>query len=163
MTRRSTYAVRALFRLAQISPDQPQLTSEIAAAEGIPRRFLEAILRELSRHGILQGRRGRGGGYALRSSPDQISIATIIRIVDGPLVPFPCMDPVGRARCAECPGNEPCVARLVLSEMVAASLGALERMTLADLVGRVRELGGELGPVRPGALRGRGGVALPRV
>jgi Rrf2 family protein len=126
-----------LLRLAQIAPDRPQLTSEIARAEGIPRRFLEAILRELSRHGILQGRRGRGGGYALRCTPDEILLATVIGIVDGPLLPFPCMDPLRPVRCAECPGNQACSAQIVLSEMMLASVRALERMTLADLVGRV--------------------------
>jgi Rrf2 family protein len=160
MTRRSTYAVRALFRLAQIGPDRSQLTSEIATAEGIPRRFLEAILRELSRHGILHGRRGRGGGYALRRRPEQIAIATVIGIVDGPLLPFPCMDPRGRMRCPQCPGAGRCPAEFVLSEMQQATFQALERMTLADLVQRV-EAAPPLRP-GPGTRREREGVALPR-
>src|SRR5688572_13633928 len=119
-SRRSTYAVRALVRLALMWPE-PQLGSSIATAEGIPKRFLDAILRPLSREGVLEARRGRNGGYALRTSPAQIEISTVVRIVDGPLLGFRCMDPIFPSRCAECPGEAPCAAQLVLSEMLNAS------------------------------------------
>jgi Rrf2 family protein len=82
ITRKTTYALRALKHLA-MHEGELTLTSRISEVEGIPQRFLEAILRELARHGVLQVKRGRGGGYSLRRSPHELTVAQVIDIVDG--------------------------------------------------------------------------------
>ncbi len=133
ITRKTTYALRALKHLAQ-HEGALTLTSRIAEDEGIPQRFLEAILRELARHGVLQVKRGRGGGYSLRRDPEQLTIAQVIDIVDGHASQFACLDPVSPQRCAECPGKGPCAAQLVLNQMGIASQRVLQSMTLADLM-----------------------------
>ena len=131
ITRKTTYALRALKHLAA-RVGEITLTSRIAEEEGIPQRFLEAILRELARHGVLTVKRGRGGGYSLRQRPDQLSIARVIDVVDASQ--FACLDPINPARCQECPGPGTCAAQVVLNQMGIASQRVLQNMTLADLI-----------------------------
>lgn len=133
ITRKTTYALRALKHLA-VSGGELTLTSRIAEDEGIPQRFLEAILRELARHGVLQVKRGRGGGYSLRRSPEELTVAQVIEIVDGHASQFACLDPHRPLRCQECPGQGPCAAQVVLNQMGIASQRVLQSMTLADLM-----------------------------
>lgn len=133
ITRKTTYALRALKHLAE-SGGELTLTSRISEQEGIPQRFLEAILRELSRHGVLSVKRGRGGGYSLRQSPRDLTVARIIDIVDGHASQFACLDPIHPTRCQECPGPGICAAQVVLNKMGVASQNVLENLTLADLI-----------------------------
>jgi Rrf2 family protein len=133
ITRKTTYALRALTHIAS-SGSQVALSAEVAAKEGIPQRFLEAILRELARHGVLHGKRGRGGGYSLKRDPREITVARVIEIVDGHESHFACLDPDRPTRCAQCPGSGPCAAQRVLGEMGVASQRVLQNMTLADLL-----------------------------
>jgi Rrf2 family protein len=133
ITRKTTSALRALKHLAA-HEGELTLTARIAEDEGIPQRFLEAILRELARHGVLSVKRGRGGGYALRRDPHELTVAHVIDIVDGHASQFACLDPVNPARCAECPGKGPCAAQVVLNQMGVASQRVLQSMTLADLM-----------------------------
>jgi Rrf2 family protein len=137
VTRKSVYALRALFNLANGVPGHPQFAADIAAKEGIPRRFLDTILRQLTRSGLLTSCRGPRGGYALRSPASEISVASVIRILDGAAFPFPCLNWDHPVRCAECPGPGPCAAHQALGAMGNAALHVLEAMTLADLVQRM--------------------------
>jgi Rrf2 family protein len=133
ITRKTTYALRALKHLAG-QAGELTLTSRIAEDEGIPPRFLEAILRELARHGVLQVKRGRGGGYSLKRDPAELSVAHVIDIVDGHASQFACLDPIRPTRCSECPGKGHCAAQVVLNQMGIASQRVLQSMTLADLM-----------------------------
>jgi Rrf2 family protein len=133
VTRKTTYALRALKHLAARGGELT-LTSRIAEDEGIPQRFLEAILRELARHGVLEVKRGRGGGYSLREGAAQLSVARVIDIVDGHASQFACLDPHNPTRCRECPGTGACAAQVVLNQMGVASQRVLQNMTLADLM-----------------------------
>ena len=91
LTMKTKYALKALALLASVDQAEPMLIADIAEREGIPKRVLEWILRELKQHGILDRRKGRGGGYLLRRRPEDINLASIIRILDGPLAPVPCL------------------------------------------------------------------------
>lgn len=137
VTRKTVYALRALFQLAQAVPGQPQLAAEIAAKEGIPRRFLDTILRQLTHSGLLTSSRGPRGGYALRSPANEINVASVVRILDGAAFPFPCLNWDNPVRCAECPGLGACAAHQALGVMGGAALHVLETMSLADLVQRM--------------------------
>lgn len=137
VTRKTVYALRALFHLAQVTTGRPQLAAEIAEKEGIPRRFLDSILRQLTRAGVLTSSRGPRGGYALRAPTGSISVASIIRILDGAAFPFPCLNWDHPVRCAECPGPGACAAERALGAMGNAALRVLEDMTLAELVSRM--------------------------
>ncbi len=137
VTRKTVYALRALFHLAQAEAGKPLLAAEIAASENIPRRFLDSILRQLSNAGLLTSSRGRGGGYSLRSPASQINVASVVRVLDGAALPFPCLNWDNPVRCAECPGPEACAAHAALGAMGNAAQHVLEDMSLADLVQRM--------------------------
>jgi Rrf2 family protein len=137
ITMKTKYALKALCRLALSPPGEPVLIAEIAEQEAIPRKFLELILGELKQHGILQSRKGRGGGYLLAKNPDTITVASVLRVLDGPIAPVPCLSRTAYQRCAECKDEASCGVRLVLREAHAASVQVLEGTTLADMVQRV--------------------------
>ncbi len=137
VTRKTAYALRALFNLAQAAGAGPQLAADIAARERIPRRFLDSILRQLTRAGLLTSSRGPHGGYALSSPASEINVASVIRILDGAAFPFPCLNWDHPVRCAECPGPGACAAEAALGFMGSAALRVLENMSLADLLQRM--------------------------
>jgi Rrf2 family protein len=137
ITAKTRYAIKALCVLAMSPPGEPVLIADIAEQEGIPRKFLELILAELKQHGILQSRKGRGGGYLLARAPEAITLASVLRVLDGPIAPVPCLSRTAYQRCAECRDEATCSVRLVLKDAHDASLHVLENTTLADMVARV--------------------------
>jgi Rrf2 family protein len=145
LTMKTRYALKALGVLAERGAEQATLIAEISEREAIPRKFLEAILRELRQHGLLLAQRGRGGGYRLRKAPEEITLAEVIRALDGPLAPVPCLSRTAYQRCAECKSERACGVRLVLSDLHDATANVLERTTLADLVRRTREASEQAG------------------
>ena len=147
LTMKTKYALKALAQLAVAAPNQPMLIAEIAEREGIPRKFLEAILAELKQHGFLRSRKGRGGGYYLARSPDTITLAAVIRVLDGPLAPVPCLSRTAYQRCEGCRDEATCGIRLVMREAHAAMVQVLEGVTLADMVRRAHDAGLEGRPV----------------
>ena len=147
LTMKTKYALKALALLATVDQAEPMLISDIAEREGIPKKFLELILRELKQHGILDSRKGRGGGYLLRRRPEDINLASIIRILDGPLAPVPCLSQTAYRRCEGCEDERTCGIRLVLKEMHQSTLRVLEGTTLADVAAKVREAAAGTKPV----------------
>lgn len=139
ITMKTRYALKALCLLATTPPGEPVLIADIAQQENIPRKFLELILAELKQHGILSSRKGRGGGYLLAKTPETITLASILRVLDGPIAPVPCLSRTAYQRCAECRDEATCGVRLVLKEAHAASLAVLESTTLSDMLARVNE------------------------
>jgi Rrf2 family protein len=137
ITMKTKYALKALAYLATAPPQEPVLIAEIAAREDIPRKFLELILAELKQHGFVRSRKGRGGGYFLAVEPAKIAIAAVIRTLDGPLAPVPCLSRSSYQRCEGCRDEATCGVRLVFQDMYEASVKILESTTLADLVRRV--------------------------
>ena len=91
LSQKARYALHALFLLAKRPAGEPVMIAEIAREAKVPRKFLEQILLELKKRGILHSVRGRQGGYTLGRAPDKISFAEIIRVIDGPLALSPCV------------------------------------------------------------------------
>ena len=91
ISQKAKYALRALVALARAG--ESMMIGEIAAQERIPRKFLEQILLELKRHGIVMSKRGKLGGYELLMPADQITFGQVLRILDGPLAPFALPEP----------------------------------------------------------------------
>ncbi|WP_151769812.1 RrF2 family transcriptional regulator [Streptomyces abyssomicinicus] len=83
---RADYAVRAALQLAASRDDEPLKAEAIADAQGIPHKFLEGILNDMRRGGLVTSRRGGNGGYRLARPAESVSVADVIRVVDGPLV-----------------------------------------------------------------------------
>ena len=145
ITMKTKYALKALAYLATAPPGAPVLIAEIAEREGIPRKFLELILAELKQHGFVHSRKGRGGGYYLAVTPEKIAIAAVMRVLDGPIAPVPCLSRTSYQRCEGCKDEATCGVRLVLQDLYESSVKILESTTLADLVRRV-ELASKDGP-----------------
>ncbi|HEX2734503.1 MAG TPA: Rrf2 family transcriptional regulator [Polyangiaceae bacterium] len=135
---RTRYALKALTLLAECDDRGPVLISQLSKRGEIPRKYLEAILRELKRHGILTAQRGRRGGYRLLKQPQDVSVAEVIRVLDGPLAPVPCLSRSNYRPCAECKSERACGVRLVLFDAHSAMLNLLERTSLQELVARTR-------------------------
>lgn len=140
ITMKAKYAIKALAYLALAPPEEPVLIAEIAEREEIPKKFLEAILAELKQHGFVRSRKGRGGGYLLAKTPEAISVASILRALDGPIAPVPCLSRTAYRRCDGCKDEATCSVRLVLREAHAASVEVLEHTTLRDVANNTERL-----------------------
>jgi Rrf2 family protein len=133
LSQKAQYAFRALTHLVHRYEKGPVLISEIAEQKNIPLKFLENILLELKKAGILESKKGKGGGYYIRQAPASTSIASVIRVVDGPIAMLPCVSLYFYQKCRNCDeGN--CGLHGMMEEVRDATLGVLEKRTLADLV-----------------------------
>src|SRR3954469_10072540 len=137
LSQKTKYALTALQRLARERGNGPVLIADLAEQDAIPRKFLELILLELKNHGLLESKRGKGGGYQLRKPPEQIALGEIIRLFDGPLAPIPCASERAFRKCDECEDISTCGTRLVMREVRDAMAKILDNTTLADLNQRV--------------------------
>jgi len=108
------------------------MIGEIAARKNIPRKFLEQILLELKHHGIVQSRRGKLGGYSLLMPPDRITYGQVLRIIDGPIAPLPCLSRIAYRRCSDCVLEETCEIRRVFARVAESARVVLDRTTIAD-------------------------------
>src|SRR5271168_5224192 len=108
LSKKSKYALKAMMVLAKEYGQGPILISDIAEREGVPRKFLELILLELKNQGLLQSKKGKGGGYALARHPQLIPVGEILRAVDGPIGLLPCVSKTAYARCDECRDERTC-------------------------------------------------------
>ena len=137
LSKKSKYALKALTILAKEYGQGPVLISDIAQREDISRKFLEIILLELKNAGILQSRKGKGGGYSLVRHPRQISLGHVIRVLDGPLAPLPCVSRTAYVRCRECRDERTCGIRMVMKQVRDATAQILDSTTLADMLMQV--------------------------
>ena len=117
LSMKAKYGLRALTALAREHGEGPMLIADLAASEAIPKKFLELILLDLKRKGILQSKKGKGGGYNLSRAPSNISIGEVIRALDGPLALLPCVSQSAYQRCDECVDELTCGIRHVMKEV----------------------------------------------
>ncbi len=136
VTTRTRYAIRALYHLAFHRPGQAAQAKEIAEVQKIPLRFLEQILQDLRRAGLIEARRGPRGGYALARPPAEISMADVLRAVRGPLEELLGVeDPAASASGASD------VPSLVWGEVGSRLIDVLQQSTLADFIARAESSG----------------------
>lgn len=129
LSNKARYALRALLALAEVAPASVSITA-LAEQTDAPRKFLEAILLELNRAGLLVSRLGRAGGYSLARPAAQISLADIIRVIDGPLALAPCASVTAPGACSTCPDMKACALRPALIASRNAVARVLEEWTL---------------------------------
>jgi Rrf2 family protein len=137
LSRKAKYGLKALLALAREESSEPVLIAELSAGDAIPKKFLEAILHELKRRGVVDSKKGKGGGYFLRRPPEQITVGEVIRVLDGPLAAVPCVSQTAYMRCAECVDEVTCGVRLAMKEVRDATAEILDNTTLADINARV--------------------------
>jgi Rrf2 family protein len=118
----------------------------ISDQQNIPKRFLEQILNDLKSAGVVQSRRGVAGGYRLARPPEQITLATAVRHLEGALAPVSCVSEWFYEKCS-CPDESRCAVRSVMKEVRDAVVSIMERVTVADLCNRARKL--EREPLTP--------------
>lgn len=132
LTKKSQYAFKALSYLAKRKDRGPILISEISEEKKIPIKFLENILLQLKKEGILDSKKGKGGGYFFKVSPENVKMAQIIRLIDGPISMLPCVSLYFYKRCDSCDETH-CGLHDAMVEVRDATLSILERKTLADI------------------------------
>jgi Rrf2 family protein len=136
--------LRALYSLARAYGSGPTLIARIAKEESIPQDFLEAILLNLKREGLVESKKGKGGGYSLSLPPEQVTIGSVIRVTEGPLAPLPCASETAFRKCDECVDIRSCGTRMVMREVRDAIAGILDSTTLAQVCQRVDEARAEM-------------------
>lgn len=137
LTKKSKYGLKAVLVLAEEAGRGPVLVSELADRQRLPKKFLEAILLELKRHGLLQSKKGRGGGYFLSRKPADITVGQVIRVLDGPLALIPCVSQTAYMKCEECLDEKTCGVRLAMKAVRDATARILDHTTLAGLNAQV--------------------------
>lgn len=133
LTKKAYYAFQALTHLVEKYNEGPVLISEISEERKIPLKFLENILLELKNAGILDSKKGKGGGYFLKSAPSTTRMATVFRIIEGPISMLPCVSLYFYRKCDNC--NEKfCGLHNTMEKVRDATLNILENSTLQDLI-----------------------------
>jgi Rrf2 family protein len=140
LQKKSKYAIRALLALARRPEQEPVLIADLAAQERIPKKFLELILLLLRNKGILQSKRGKGGGYFLGRNPEAISLGEVIRALDGPIALVPCVSHTAYRKCDECEDELTCGIRAVMNDVRDATAAIFDRESLADVLRRIDRL-----------------------
>jgi Rrf2 family protein len=140
MAKKAKYGLHALIYLTKKQSQGPVLIADLAAAENIPKKFLELILLDLKKHGILESKKGKGGGYMLAKPPKAINLGQVLRILDGPLAPVGCVSQTAYKRCDECQHEDTCAIRLVMKDVRDAISNILDKTTLEDVVNNARKL-----------------------
>ena len=136
ISKRTQYALKAMLALGRRYRDKPVLIATLAKEESIPLKFLEVILLDLKGHGILESKKGRGGGYHLSRPPSTITLGSVIRMIEGPLAPLPCASETAFQACSECQDIEKCGTRVIMRQVRDAMAAVLDNTTLADLLRR---------------------------
>jgi Rrf2 family protein len=137
ISKRTQYGLKAMLALGERFGKGPVLIAELAKEESIPLKFLEVILLDLKGHGLLESKKGKGGGYQMGRPPSTVTVGSIIRMLEGPLAPLPCASETAYKPCEECRDIENCGTRIIMREVRDAMADVLDRTTLADLLKRV--------------------------
>jgi len=141
LSQKARYALHALIVLAEHTGDEPMQIAAIAEEARVPRKFLEAILVDLKKRGIVKSTRGRAGGYLIGKAPKDISFADVIRTIDGPLALAPCVSVTAYHKCEDCVDETTCAIRKVLLAARDATAEVLETRNLAQAAAQARKAG----------------------
>ncbi|MFT5858853.1 MAG: Rrf2 family protein [Flavobacteriaceae bacterium] len=133
ISKKTKYGLKAISFLARKEDRTPVLISEIAKEENISQKFLEAILLDLKKNGILGSKKGKGGGYYLLSDPEKISIASVIRVLEGPIALIPCVSLNYYEKCDDCVSEEECSLHALMIEVRDNTLAVLENKSIRDI------------------------------
>ena len=141
LSQKARYALHALIVLAEHTGEQPMQIATIAEEARVPRKFLEQILVDLKKRGIVRSQRGRAGGYLIGKPAKEISFADVIRVIDGPLALAPCVSVTAYHKCEDCVDEATCSIRKVLLAARDATAEVLESRNIAQAVVTARKAG----------------------
>lgn len=134
LSRKTKYGLKALTYIAKQPIKETVLIQEIADAENISKKFLESILLSMRKAGFLGSKKGKGGGYYLIKTPEDVKMAAVIRVLEGPIALLPCVSLNFYEHCDDCPTEEQCSIHNLMIEVRDQTLKVLENKTLADLI-----------------------------
>jgi len=133
LTMKGKYGLKAMVHLARLGPQELAAGLDIAEQNRIPKKFLDAILAQLRESGMIEARKGKGGGYRLARAATKIMVGDIVRTLDGPLAPILCASRRAYRRCADCRDPATCEVRLAMTEARDAIAQVLDAKSLADM------------------------------
>lgn len=139
LSKKTQYAFKALIYLSDNYAKGPVLISEISIKKKIPLKFLENILLELRKAGVLESKKGKGGGYYFAMDPKNVSLAKVMRLLDGPIALLPCVSLNFYEKCKDC-DEQVCGLNRMMIQVRDATLQVLEHKTLADLCTNDQEI-----------------------
>ena len=134
LSRKTKYGLKALTYLARQDSELPTQISVISEAENISQKFLESILLILRKAEILKSKKGKGGGYFLAKSPNAITIASVYRVLEGPIALVPCVSLNFYEKCDDCPDEDKCSVHNLMVKVRDINLKIFENTTIADLI-----------------------------
>ncbi len=134
LTAKGKYGLKALVHLAALTPGETTQALDIADANNIPKKFLDAILGDLRNAGVVHSKKGPGGGYMLARSPSDIKVGSVIRALDGPLAPIACASRTAYQACRDCDDVKECAIRVTMTKVRDAMSEILDRVTIADML-----------------------------
>ena len=132
ISQKAKYALRALAALARASDKTPMLIADIAEQQKIPKKFLEQILLDLKHRGLVMSKRGKDGGYLLLKPAHEITFGEILRMIDGPIAPLPCLSQTAYRKCDDCLSEAECEIRHVFARVADVTREVLFSATIAD-------------------------------
>ena len=134
LTAKGKYGLKALIHLSSLAAGETAQAIDIAEANNIPKKFLDAILGELRNAGVVHSKKGPGGGYMLARPPGEIKLGYVVRSLDGPLAPIACASRTAYQPCEDCADVNACAVRLTMVKVRDAISDILDRLTLADML-----------------------------
>ncbi len=136
LTSKGKYGIKAMVHLARLGIGETAQIAEIAQRNTIPKKFLDAILLDLRKAGLLRSKKGPGGGYALAQPAGSITLGAVIRALEGPIAPIDCASQSAFRPCEDCDDIEACVVRSAMREVRDAMAAVVDETTIADLAAR---------------------------
>ena len=134
LSKKTKYGLKALTYIAKGKNAETVSIGEIAKSENIPQKFLEGILLTLRKSGFLGSKKGKHGGYYLIKTPDEIMMADVMRILEGPIAMVPCVSLNFYEKCADCPDENACSVHNLMIEVRDSMLKIFNNKSLADLI-----------------------------
>ena len=133
LSKKTKDGLKALTYIARSEGDSPVQVGEIAKSENIPQKFLESILLTLRKAGILGSKKGKHGGYYLRSEASEVKMTDVMRVLEGPIAMVPCVSLNYYEKCDDCPDEHKCSVHKLMIEVRDSTLKVFRNTTLEDL------------------------------
>ena len=133
LSNKTKYGIKALVFLAKQDQRLPVQISVISKSENISQKFLESILLTLKKNGVLGSKKGKGGGYYLLKEPKDISMTTVMRLLEGPIAMVPCVSLNFYEKCEDCPDENACAVNKLMLKVRDNTLQIFRNTSLADL------------------------------
>ena len=141
LSAKAKYGLKAMLHIAQYEGQGGVQGADISVEQTIPKKFLDTILLELKNNGLLFSKKGKGGGYSLAKPASQITAGQVVRILDGPLAPIPCVSVTAYRPCQDCRSEKDCQVRRVMQKVRDATAEILDNTSLKDMsLGAVSEI-----------------------